>query len=105
MYLLSAVLVALAAVLYPLATMHTYVFDRHELQAIARSAIKAHNTSEGVIRTVIQSLQERYPGHVAPGKYEELEWLFNNAGGAMGSMTVLHASVSEYVIIFGTALG
>lgn len=44
----------------------------------------------------------RYPGHILPD--EDLQWVFVNAGGWMGSMCVLHASLTEYLILFGTAV-
>lgn len=76
-----------------------YLFDPAELQAVAKRAIG--KPTEQLFRQVIDELANRHPGHVERNP----EWIFNNAGGAMGAMIVLHASLTEYVIIFGSPIG
>jgi len=51
---------------------------------------------------VHQDFLKQYPGHVLSP--ESSPWLFMNAGGWMGAMRILHASVTEYVILFGTGI-
>jgi len=78
-----------------------YVFDQDVLQDVARKAIASSNDTSAIFQSVADQLAHRYPGHVETNP----EWVFNNAGGAMGAMWVLHSSITEYVIIFGTAVG
>lgn len=60
------------------------------LQAIAQQSIAANHTSVGaLLDDVRQRLASTYPEYI--DNSETPQWIFNNAGGAMGSMLVLHA--------------
>jgi C-8 sterol isomerase len=89
---------AVAALSIFAAAVHLYpttVFDPKELQAIARGAVAKHgDNATRVVAQVIADVRAKYPKHMIPSD----EWMFNNAGGAMGSMIVLHASFSECVV-------
>lgn len=78
----------------------TYLFDPDELHAATRKVVGL-GTPRAQFAALAQALAARYPGHV---RFDD-RWLFNNAGGAMGAMTLLHASLSEYLIFFGTPIG
>ena len=60
-----------------------------------------------MIQHIVTNLTETYPSSVIAlnPSLDRSEWFFNNAGGAMGSMYIIHASITEYLIIFGTPLG
>ncbi len=76
-----------------------YIFEPADLHAVARRAVG--KPMKEMVAQIGAELEERYPGHIE----KKREWIFNNAGGAMGQMLIFHASLSEYLIIFGSATG
>lgn len=60
-----------------------------------------------MVQYIVMNLTETYPSSAIAlnSRLDRNEWFFNNAGGAMGAMYVIHASITEYLIIFGTPLG
>ncbi|KAF7860660.1 hypothetical protein EAF04_008179 [Stromatinia cepivora] len=80
-----------------------YIFTPTQLHDLSQRAIGAHgNDTAQVVKYIVDELSEQHPGG-----YINLdqEWIFNNAGGAMGAMYIIHASITEYLIIFGTTIG
>ena len=49
-----------------------------------------------------KSLRLQYKDHILPRKHTQ--WIFVNCGGWMGAMYLLHASLFEYILLFGTAV-
>ncbi|MGH7391761.1 MAG: ERG2 family protein [Candidatus Rokuibacteriota bacterium] len=76
-----------------------YVFDVATLQSVAQRAIGLPHAE--MVDTVVTGLARHYPRHVETRQ----DWVLSLAGGALGIMTVLHGSLSEYVAIFGTPIG
>src|SRR5712692_8713513 len=76
-----------------------YIFDPHQLRDLVGRRMCAPVGS--LVTSLIEELAQAYPGHVETRQ----NWFFNIAGVATGIMTVLHGSLSEYLIIFGTPVG
>ncbi len=77
-----------------------YIFDPNELHEIAKLGV-GKPTKEEMFGVVCAELKRRYPKHINL----DVDWIFNNAGGAMGQIKLLHCSLSEYILLFGTPIG
>ncbi|KAK8101458.1 hypothetical protein PG999_011832 [Apiospora kogelbergensis] len=79
-----------------------YIFKTDHLHDLAKRGIAAHgNDTRAIVDYITAELHEMHPKNVNLKQ----EWFFNNHGGAMGSMYIIHASITEYLIIFGSAIG
>lgn len=79
----------------------SYLFDPRVLHECAQAGVGLDNI-EDAFDVVTAALLGHYGDHIEGGRRD---WIFNNAGGAMGQLTLLHASLSEYIIFFGSAIG
>ena len=76
-----------------------YVFDPEILHEVARSHLDL--PLEKMLPAITQDLAERYPGLIET----ETDWFYSNFGGVMGQLTILYASLREYLIFFGSPIG
>jgi ERG2 and Sigma1 receptor like protein len=76
-----------------------YIFDPQALRKVCADRLGL--PPREAISAITQELARMYPGHIETRE----DWFFNIAGGATGIMTVLHGSLSEYLIWFGTPVG
>lgn len=77
------------------------LFDLETLETIARNSMgKPHGE---MVSSIVQQTATAWPGHIDANP--QRRWLFSLTAGAVGVMTLLHASCSEYLIIFGTPIG
>lgn len=76
-----------------------YVFDPAVLREVAHAHLDL--PLEEMLPAITADLAERYPGLIDA----EPEWFLSNAGGAMGQIAILYASLREYVIFFGNPIG
>jgi len=76
-----------------------YIFDPAKLQSLAGKHIG--QSHEEMVAAIISDLAKAYPGHIEMKQ----DWILSICGGVMGIMTVMHASLTEYVLIYGTPIG
>lgn len=73
-----------------------FVFDPDTLHNIAQAAVG--QPTDQMLRTIGDGLQRTYPDHVNT----EQPWVFSLFGGTTGMLKVMHASITEYVAIYGS---
>ncbi|CZT44293.1 probable C-8 sterol isomerase [Rhynchosporium secalis] len=105
-FILSSLTILLFSMIYQFLDSRLesfYIFTPAQLKDVSGRAIEKHgNDTSSVVKFIVDELSEKLPGGYV--NLDE-EWIFNNAGGAMGAMYIIHASITEYLIIFGTAIG
>jgi hypothetical protein len=77
-----------------------YSFTPEVLNQCVQTTLQQHgaksNDTAAIITTLLEQLTAAYPDAGFQVDFRDTsEWVFNNAAGAMGSMYIIHASITE----------
>jgi hypothetical protein len=90
--LLIAIYYGIFAILDSGWTDQFYIFTPEKLHLVQQSAIAQHgNNTKALVASIVEQLSA--DESIAPYLSETEEWWFNNAGGAMGALFIIHASM------------
>jgi len=98
-FLLTAA-VAIASFFYGISHLESkledfYIFKPDTLHALSLKAIDQHgNNTRAIVDLIVSELQA--DPNIAQHLNLDEEWIFNNAGGAMGAMYIIHASKTHH---------
>ena len=92
-FFIIAILLALLSTFFYYFDSHLerfYIFEPHELHSLAKRAVDAHgDDTRAVVDYILDDLRKSSAAkHI---NWDE-KYIFNNAGGAMGGMYIIHAS-------------
>jgi ERG2 and Sigma1 receptor like protein len=80
-----------------------YIFDPSELHSVVQRSLAGHpNDTRAAIDGIVSSLRDTHPEHAIS---QTEEWIFSNAGGALGAVYIIHASITECVHMAGSHTG
>ncbi len=93
MRVLAVIGAVLAAVVYLIEKNldSFYIFQTDHLHDLVKRSVATHgNDTRAIVNAITAEL--RGTGELSTYMSTDQQWFFNNAGGAMGGMTILHAS-------------
>jgi hypothetical protein len=77
----------------------SYVFDVQTIHDIVKH--RAGLPHEEMTAFIIEDLAKAYPRHIETRQ----NWIFSLAAGAVGIMNIVHGSLSEHLLFFGSPVG
>jgi C-8 sterol isomerase len=75
------------------------IFDPDTLQDICRKNLGL--PLEEKLEAITDDLDKQYPNRIRRKK----TWVFKMCGGSLGMLTIMYASITEYLVIFGSPTG
>ena len=84
----------------PLAKRKQDLFDPHKIKEICMRS-QQFTTTDEKMKYVVDELAKAYPGHISKPE----SWVWNYNGGGLAQLSLIHASLREYLAIWGTPVG